>query len=386
MARIRYNVLVNDKTKGATETKATITEDLPTKGILSELHCQVTYTKVSTNDRPLPDWEAVTKIELLVKGSTVVKSLSGKQVRQLMWYNGGPFTQSGSFWGAGGSTDTYTNLILYLGKFAGDTKNGLDLGRYENPQVKITYDTSLTSVDGNTYDAATSPTFKYNLMAKLFDGRPAGFTDRFVQSSQIKSYTTANSTEINTEVPKGFGLKNLIFGASYKNIGYTHIPDRVKLDFDNGSWVPIDVEHENMKAMHLSWWPKPVIAAFWTTAASSDDFDTQCFQINSINSSNTGGTTAAISYDAHEMGLHDVAKYTYAGAAATGQDIGWIQVMGWGPHQSYNIPMEELVDGSLDNIDTNAFGRIDLKLTTGASAGTSAVMKVVAEYLKPNGA
>jgi len=385
MPKIRYAVLVNDKSLTSTTTSGTETVDLPERGIATELVVQVTYTKTSSNDRPLPDFDAITKLEVLVDGSTVVKSLSGQEVRALMWYNKGPFSAGGAFWGAGGDTDCYTILTMYFGRFAGDTLYGLDLSKYANVQLKITFDTSTTSVDGLTYDAATSPAVKYNVMVKLLDGAPSGFKNMYVQSREIDNFTATASTEHNVEIPRGFDLKGLLWKSGYLNVTWTSSVGSIKLDFDNGQWVPIDMDHENIKAAFLSWFPEPVKLGWWDKAASADTVNLQVHQLAGMGSMSAAGSGEILYYDMHETGLHDIAKFDNAGNAITSQTNNHISVEGWGPMQSIYIPMGQLTDGSVDFIKTTDYGRIDLKITPGSSNNASQKGYVVAEYYKPNG-
>lgn len=386
MSRIRLAVLKNDEAKGSDVTSGTETIDLPERGILSELIIQCAYKKAIVDDRALPDYLAVQKLEVLVNGSTVVKSITGRQARALMFHNGGPFASTGWFWSTGGGTDSYTSFILYFGRGAGDILNGLDLSQYSNVQLKITWNTATTSIDGQTYDANVSdPTFTYNIMAKIMNEAPAGFTDKYVQSREIDSWTVAASAEHNTEIPRGFELLGIQFGSRYKNVGYNSLFDKMKLDFDNGLWLPIDMDHENIVGAYKSWFPQPCIVTHLCNAGNSDDYDTGLMQVQAMANSNLGGTQAVQSYDAHEMGLHDLVKYAFDGTVYTGISMTWQLNIGWGPNQCIYLPMEQLTTDEARAINTEEFGRIDFKVTTGSGAGSSAISHVVAEYLKPNG-
>jgi len=385
MAKVRYAVLENDKTLTSTLTSGTETVDLPETGILEELYVNATYTKAYSNDRCLADWDAVTKLEILVDGSTVVKSLSGQEARALQWYNKGAFGPSGEFWSTGGDTDCYTILPLYFNKKAGDHTCGLNLDNYSNPQLKISFDTSTTSIDGNTYDAATSPSFKYNVLAKVVDGIPAGFTNRYVQSREIDSFTATASVEHTTEIPRGYDLKGLMHRSGYKGVTWTSSVGHQKLDFDNGKWVPIDMDHEDIKAAFLSWFPEPVHVGWYDHAASGDDCNLQVHQVMGMGNAAGNTNTAQIWFDMHECGLYDIVKNDYAGAAITSGVKDHIAVTGWGPMQSVYLPMEQLVDGAADSVRTTDYGRIDYKILAGSSNNASQKAYIVAEYYKPNG-
>lgn len=386
MSKIRYAVLKNDEAKGSDVSSGSETIDLPERGILSELIIQCAYKKAIVDDRALPDYLAVQKLEVLVNGSTVVKSITGRQARALMFHNGGPFASTGWFWSTGGSQDSYTTFVLYFGRAAGDMLHGLDLSQYSNVQLKITWNTATTSIDGQTYDANVSdPTFTYNIMAKIMNEAPPGFTDKYVQSREIDSWTVGASTEHNTEIPRGFELLGIQFDSRYKNVGYPNLFDKMKLDFDNGLWLPIDMDHENIVAAYKNWFPQPCIVTHLCNAGNADDYDTGLMQIHAMANSNLGATQAVQSYDAHEMGLHDLTKYAFDGSVYTGISMTWQINIGWGPNQSIYLPMKHLVTDESGVINTEEFGRIDFKTTTGSGSGSTAISHVVAEYLKPNG-
>ncbi|KKL89156.1 hypothetical protein LCGC14_1917560, partial [marine sediment metagenome] len=92
MGRFRYAILEQDKAETSSADGGTITIDLPETGILSELTFQARALGAYSNDCVTPMHAILEKIELLVDGSSVVKSLTGTQVKALDWYNGGPFS------------------------------------------------------------------------------------------------------------------------------------------------------------------------------------------------------------------------------------------------------------------------------------------------------
>jgi len=385
MSIIRYASLANDKTETSTSTTGTVTIDLPEKGILTELYPQCLHTKVYSNDRNLPDYQLVTKLEVLVDGSTVVKSVTGQEARALCWLNGGPFTTTALFNGNGGDTDSYTGLPLYFNRFAGDMKAGLDLAAYSNPQLKITYDSTQTSVDGHTWDATTSPSFKYNVVAKILETAPVGFIGKYCQSREIDVWTQAASTEHTTEIPRGFDLKGLLLKTDYYETTWTAGFDKLKLDFDNGQWVPLDLDHEQVAMLFKAWYPHPVHVGFWDKAASADSADLQVLQLAGMGFTSAWGAGGELSYDMHECGGHDIVVKQSGGTAESSGVNFHVMVNGWGPMGCIYLPMKELIDGTTETVNTTQYGRIDLKVTASSGASSSAKGRVVAEYLKPNG-
>lgn len=385
MANFRYSVLKKDVAKGSDVSSGVETIDLPEKGILNEVIIQIRSKKAYSDNIMKPDYHILRKVELLVDGSTVVKSLSGRQILALMYYNGGPFSTTNTYQAQANHNIVYSEFPLYLGRFAGDTKAGLDLARYSNPQLKLTWNTADETIDGVAFDGNSSdPTFTYNIMAKIIDGIPSGFINKYVQSREIKSYNPASTGEEPTQIPRGFDLKGIMIGSRYSSIAWNAAFDNVKLDFDNGSWVPIDMDYANLAAAHKQWWPKPVVKNTWQTQASGDNFDTCVMEVSSISANGAGSSAVFMLWGAFEFPIYVMSIYDSNHAAyATAVPV-FYSVTGWGPMQTMYIPMSQLVDGITDVIRTSDYGRIDLKIGT-ASASTNDTTRIVAEYLKVNG-
>lgn len=386
MAKFRYAVLENDKAITSTTTSGTETIDLPETGILSEVEIQIRCARSDDTSPVLPFFHILTKVELLVDGSTVVKSLSGRQIRALMYYGDGPFGIQTGYMYTSSSNKAYGQFILYLGRFQGDTKYGLDLSRYSNPQLKLTWDTTLTSIDGITYQAAgSSPTFTYNIMCKILDGIPAGFTNKYIQSREIDSYNPAASGETNTEIPRGYPLRGIMLGSRYDSKAWYSAMDHVKLDFDNGKWLPIDMDYENLAAAFRSWYPKPCEWGGWIYLASADNIDTRMLQYDTMTCGAVTTGIGTIARDGFEFPLYEIAIVDHDNVAISHREYGsYIHFTGFGPHQTIYIPMSQLLDGAQEAIDTTQYGRIDFKVTT-SGYSASATTRVVAEYEKPNG-
>lgn len=385
MAKLRYAILEKDHAETSTADGGTITVDLPENGILSELTLQARALGAYSNDLCTPMYAILTKLEVLVDGSTVVKSLTGSEARALCWYNEGPFSLTNDYWGEDNNNVRYRSFPLYFGKKAGDTTCGLDLGKYSNPQMKITWDTSQTSYDGNTFDAHTDPTFTYSVIAKMFDGAPAGFTNRYVQSREIDTWTTTASTQHNTEIPRGYDLKGIMWRGGYNAINPEYTLENLLLDFDNGKWKPIDMDYAQLWEVFKSWYPQPCAVHQWIRGASGDDFDTQMLKVCGMAGNGAGALASDVTMTTGRSNMNDISFFDYAAAGQSTVSSAWMNVFGFGPHQTIYVPMNALVDGNQDYVKTTDYGRIDLKCTSGASSGTSGTQRIVAEYLKPNG-
>ncbi|KKN06241.1 hypothetical protein LCGC14_1079240 [marine sediment metagenome] len=385
MGRFRYAILEQDKAETSSADGGTITIDLPEKGILSELTFQARALGAYSNDCVTPMHAILEKIELLVDGSSVVKSLTGTQVKALDWYNGGPFSLSDDSQFAQNDNVYYHDFPLYLGRFAGDTKYGLDMGAYANPQLKVTWNTSLTTFDGMTLDAHTDPTFTHSTIAKMIDGTPTGFTNMYMQSREIDTWDNANSAQHNTEIPRGFDLWGIMHRAAYLNINPEQLINKVDLDFDNGIWNPIDMNYAQFWSIYKTWFPKPCVVTRTVAMAEADHFDTRLMNVQHVDVTDLGATSVHGTLTSARRPIGTIKVVTASNTTNTNASTYWTQCTGFGPHQTLYIPMRQLVDGDLETVRTTDYSRIDFKTTTGSAAGTSGQQKLVAEYLKPNG-
>jgi len=385
MAKFRYVILEQDLAKASGLDGGTETIDLPLTGILTELTIQVRSTGALSDDMVTPMWVILNKIEVLVNGSQVVKSLSGEKIRALEWYNKGPFAMSYDYWSEDSSNARYNSFTLYFNRFHGDTAYGLNCASYKNPQLKITWDTTATSYDGMTFDAHTDPTMTFSIIAKMLEGTPVGWQNKYVKTSVIDTWTTAASTTHKTEIPLGFPLRGLMYRGAYTGINMEYTLESIKLDFDNGMWVPIDLNYAQFWNVFKSWYPEPVVVGGTIRVKDSVEWDPQVYKIVSMSFAPQGATNIVIGKTSSRHNLGTIMALTATTAAASAMGTMYCGVMGWGPMQSLYIPMGKLTDGVAETIDTNGYERIVLSCTAGASSGSSGSQYLVAEYDIPNG-
>jgi len=385
MVKMRYEVLEQDTAKPSALDAAIEIIDLPKKGILTELTIQARSLGAVGTEIVTPMWVILQKVEVLVKGAQVIKSFTGNIMRALEWYNHGPFGMSCDYWGEDNNQARYRSFTIYFNRFHGDTAYGLDLAAYESPQLKIDWDCAQTSSDGMTYGAHGTPTFTYSVIAKIYDGTPAGFQNKYVKTSIIDQWVTTASTIHSTEIPLGFPLRGLIYRGAYVDINNEYTLEKIKLDFDNGSWVPIELNYAQFWHVFKQWFPEPVQVGMTLRTDDTPDFDPQVYKVVSLSNAPAGANQIIASLTTSRRPFGQIMALTASATASTTAATMWMNIFGWGPMQCLYIPMSQLTDGAAETINTNAYGRIVLSCTSGASSGTSGYQYIVAEYDIPNG-
>lgn len=381
------NIIIEDEVAKSTDTTSgTEYLDLPETGYLSQLNLRAAIVSVWADEVPLNIWQAITKVEVLVNGSQVVKSLDARQIRALAWYHGMDLIPLGTYNRHSLGDDTFWTFPILFGTHVGDKKHMLDLAAYSNPVLRVTWNAAPASFDGVSCDLHTSPNFRYGLDGVIMRGAPEEPIEGYVKSSQIDSWITANGATHTTEIPKGQDLLGLMIGGRHNDVDTTKFFDNIKLDFDNGKWVALNHGFQQLMAFYATWFPKTVETALYTRIQHFDTPDPMVGFIDSASVMDGGGNVGALQLAGPEFPLYDLGLLSVVdGSPLTDANDVNLKWTGRLPHQTMYIPMHAFTGEKWKPIPTTEYGRIDLKTTMATTVGTSATEKVVAEYLMPSG-
>lgn len=372
----------------STTTKATKYIDLPEAGLLSALHVDVGAVCFFSTSPGLDIWNIFTKFEVLVNGSQVVKSLDMKQARALAHYHGLDLSTLGWYGRHDTSGDkTYWTVPLLFGRHPYDKEYMLDLSAYSNPQLRITFDATPTTVDGETYYASSSPYIRYGVGGILYRGAPPEIKG-YVKSSEIdKGPFGSAGAERTVEIPKGHDLLGLMQGARYTDDKLIDYIEEMEINFDNGAWKPIDHGYQELKALNALWYPRPVNIRVRKDNINDKPLDLCVGVCNSFQAWMSNEVVSNV-YLAHEgtWNIQDLVMYTTGATAHTTAVSCDFAISGQFPHQFMYIPMNRYAEEGMIGIDTTKYGRIDMATKSGTSASTTPNLETVAEYILPTGA
>jgi len=236
-----------EENKAFVGTTGLMTIDLPQKGLLSGLELRLKgYTGAmdGTPDCFMHDY--ITKIEVIVNGSQVVKSLTGDQLVGLMHY-----------WGINHSQWEILNLpndwireqwYIPFGRWYHDLEYMLDLGSVNDPELRLHYDFTKTSHHGWTNGLALATgTHAPNIcviphIVRDTDIVPAGY----IKTSEIYRFISGNSKKENMTVPRGPVYANLYPQAYYQGRGLEHASDYIELNLNSDDKIPMRLEAIHM--------------------------------------------------------------------------------------------------------------------------------------------
>jgi len=364
----------------------TIYQDLPEKGYLSCLMVNLSNVCQFSTDPGLDQWNIYTKFEVLVDGSKVVKSYDAKQLRALAHYSGMDLSQLGWYERQDTSEEKqFWNYPILFGRYPGDLEYMLDMERYSNPQLRITYNADQTTVDGETYNASASPYVRSGVEGLIMrDGAPSKLKG-YIKSTEIDNWSCVASSTRQTEIPRGNNVIGYMQGSRYSDDKMIYWLESHECTFDNGEWQLYDHAYSRLKALEAMWYPRPVQIRYRKDMVTAKPLDLCVGVCNQFGEwySNESTLQAKLAHEG-TWNIQDVVNLTHAGGAPAMSS--WdIFISGQFPHQNCYFPLYKYGEEGEFGIDTTKYGRIDVKTTTGANVNTSANIQTVAEYVVPTG-
>ncbi|MBA7638659.1 hypothetical protein ES703_46315 [subsurface metagenome] len=224
------------------------TIDLPNKGLLSCVEFTV-EAKCGVAGGSPDVWlhDCLEKVELIVDGSKVVKSLTGEQILALNMYQKCFYQEPGQYQNT--NTTQRQHFLLNLGRFYHDLDYMMDLGKVNDPEVRITFKFDKTGQNG--WDSGRAfqedPTPKYSMIPHLL--RESEITPKgYIKTSEIYRYTSAASRKENMIIPRGPLYNGLYLQSRYYGEGLSRILDHIEVNINNGELIPFRVANRQFLA------------------------------------------------------------------------------------------------------------------------------------------
>ena len=378
MSKVQY--YYKERKKSETGATGTVTYDLPESGVIPEIHLRAFSTPTASTNPALPLEAAITKIEI-TDGAKVIKSLTGNQAKALSCfhkYKNYDMTDTDD-----NGVEQCTEFSLILGGEFNGKLWAPDFAKFANPQIKISWDYSLTSDKGASCDADTSPAMKFTILCKIVR-ESSKYAPGYLKSTQIKTWTQAASTETPTDLPRGELMAGIMIEAGYVDLDWTEDIEKIELDFNNGEWKPIEMYEEEIVPFQKELFPGGFSISYMKDLIDAKNFDTRMGYVTSFNGTGIGATNVTLGFESTHMGINQCSVFDTATptAISTYEQV-YVHAKGQLPFNCAYIPMSALLNGEGSTIDTAKYRQIALKLTSGSSASTSSKPAIVCEYLVP---
>lgn len=352
---------------------------------ISQLNLNCAVISTDAGDMGTPVWEVLHKVEVLGNGSSVIKSYSGSELRAIAAYSGISMTTMGNYCRHGTDDKSFHVFPILFGRFPGDTKYMLNTNAWDTIQLRGHWKADDLTFNGTVYDLTASPEWRYAADALVYEnGSPPG-VGGYIKTSRVDEWVPAVNTRHPTEIPRGYPLRGIISSQSYTDLQWFNFYAKTKLDFDNGSWVPIDATYRQLQSMYNMWWPQPFDMSIYADQGGSNDHDAGFGWITGFSGmvGNHRAVEASLGH-APTFGRTEFSNITVSETNSATEDPWMIWTQGMMPHHCLYFPMWKFADIGEDAIPTAKYKRIDFETTTDGT-GTSGNCINLAEYIVPQG-
>jgi len=213
--------------------------ELPNKGLLSGIKLQIYATAGTTKgDRDVSVIDCLKKVEVIVNGSQVVKSLTGREIKAMMYYQKMAMAQD-CMWNKKDGVSR-VELFINFGRHHHDLEYMLDLGQVNDPELRIEYDFTITSHDGWTNGEAHTLPHRDVICHILRD--PNVVPKGYIKTSELSRFLWVSGRIENMTVPRGPTYSNLYVESYYKSSGLTFTLDNIEVNINSDDIVPLHLD------------------------------------------------------------------------------------------------------------------------------------------------
>jgi len=123
----------------------------------------------------------------------------------------------------------------------------LDLGKVNDPELRLEYDFTKTSQNGWTNGVAMSAAPSRSVICHLLRDAPMAPLG-YIKTSELYRFTSGASKKENMTIPRGPVYSNLYLQSNYKAQGIGYLLDKLELNFNNDALVPLRVGPNELAA------------------------------------------------------------------------------------------------------------------------------------------
>jgi len=190
---------------GASMTLAgTYKLDLPEFGLLGSLLVRISGAEASGYGQGAQDWkiiDEISKVVVLGDASTVIKSLTGYQVKGIEWFDQGVMAPGD--WRMYATNEQREYMLINFGRWYGDTEYGLDLSKFNNVEIQIT----------NTATSSDFSALSVSIMGAYLRDAPASQFKGHMRTEEWKRWTTVAAETVYNDLPVNYPMRRVFVQA-----------------------------------------------------------------------------------------------------------------------------------------------------------------------------
>src|SRR3990167_2496899 len=304
---------------------------------------------------------ALSKVEL-VEGSTLLFSLTGRELHALSYYGigKGPNTHLTN----AQSVQGFVSLQYHFGRHLWDPMLALDPKRHKNLQLKVTHNRV-------TPDASSSA-HTLRVAGHSFDEAPVTLKG-FLHTVEIETPTMGADGSYNyIDLPLDKVIRMLLIRAHYAEKQPHEVVNEVRLSEDDGKKIPLDISTSSLLKYLNTIYPRWFDEFYAVlTATAVDVYCTPEFRVRCVGT----GEAQDSSLDVEGQPLHQ--PFLLGGNQSVNYQV---EVTGFQPHGVFPVLFGQ-PDWIEDWYDVRKLGNLKLRIKSG-SAGTNGAATIMAQSVQ----
>lgn len=233
--------------------------DLPDFGMLCAIELHFNGTRNTAYGNTGGDWRVVDKIdkvEILAESSTIIQSLTGKQVQACQWFDTGVFPPSRLRNYA--TENQFEQMTLIFGRKLFDPEYGLDLSRWNNVELRI-----ANSFTSSHFSALTVDVVLYYMR----DLGGANFRG-YLRKEEWQTWTTVQAETKYLEIPTLYPVRRIGLQpqpgetSGVADTNPTNLMYNVELTLDTGQVKVFDAGIDRLMRQNYMWFGGVLVPAF----------------------------------------------------------------------------------------------------------------------------
>lgn len=352
------------------------TVDLPNEGMLSG----IAFTVWGTNGNSAADpdvWlhDRLTRIEVVVNGSQVVKSYSGEQLLAMMHYKGTltKASENKNMNNASCEEMFYINFGLYYH----DPEHCLNLSKVRDPELRFTYNFPMVAHHGWTNGTAMTVIPSRTVIPHIM--RDFNHTVKgYIKTSEVYRAQTAAALHENMMIARGPVYSNLYFQSFYAGLGIGMTVDYLELNFNMSDLIPMRLQPNELADANLRQYGqvRGLDQEFTITGAQAYPHPIDVGFHDGVVASGIDAMITTGNLWANTMPTSYTVLSTQAAGAA--QIHAWLHYWGIWPFSVVAIPTLNPMD-ERTWIDSKKFGDVMIRAELTAGAGVANTIKLLGD-------
>lgn len=349
--------------------------DLPTRGKLSAISFEVEWWNNAAGDNTLNPVDLMTLIEVIHRGSEVVKSLTGIQHAGVSWRRGQSHPDLFTMHNSGGWQRSV--ITIPFGRYPYDREYGLTLDNLVNPQIRFTWDNAYAaSGDGAGGFGAAVGDWGIRLLYAPAETPYRGY----IRTTRIDQFLLVAGARHFTEMPKGYKWPRIYIQRECVDHNFMWDVNDVELQADNRAWVPVHMDQWGVQKLDTTCFPQPELLSYYdhlnNAAIPIYSYFDECWPSQCESQGLVGAGTCVEAQGVFDPTLDHT-------STAAGDETKLIE-RGKGYGRMYCIPLcppnqeEEIESQSLDSMEV---GRVMLEIGAAPAVGTTPMYTVLLEEL-----